>query len=114
MATTYTLTIGDTVVVLPTITLGTGDTVSNYVSAVECTMTMTNGSNTSSITEDVYLTVPEGVTPDGFVTFDSLTKEHVEILVKNTGLYRSMGNRVGLKFYAEKNNAVRQDAPWKN
>ena len=106
------IAIGDKVTVVPSVTIGSGDVVSDYVLAVEVTVSFEEDSTAVSISEDVYLSKPSGVTPDVYKPLSEFTKEKATALVNN--LWRSdLHNRLMMKFFGTKRNAVKRDAPWK-
>ena len=116
----HTITVGDKLIVLPSIEVGgyqddDRQSVSNYVISVPCTLTITNETNdtSASINEDVYLTIPEGLTVEGITPFADLTKSKVQDLVARDFLFEMTRDRLAKKLFAQNNNATEVDAPWK-
>ena len=105
------LTIGDRVVVIPSLTLPTGDTVSNYLLAVEATVSIAEDGVTASITQWVYCNKPSIVFAENYTELNDFTKSRAEEIVEDL-LYIDIETQVQMKFLGEKRNAEIQDAPW--
>ena len=106
------LIIGDRVVVIPSLTLPTGDTVQNFLLAVESTVSLTEDGVTASITQWVYLNKPSIIFKENYTDLNDFTKSKAEAVVKQL-LYLDIETQVQMKFLGEKRNAEIQDAPWK-
>tara|TARA_R100000664_G_C2739549_1_gene128255 strand:- start:1117 stop:1443 length:327 start_codon:yes stop_codon:yes gene_type:complete len=102
--------VGDKVTVVPTVTIGDGD-VRDYVLAVECGVSFSEGGVTASITQDVYLNKPSGVFTGVYTPLSDFTKAQAEKLVGEL-ISVDLHTRLMMKFFGEKRNAVKQDAPW--